>query len=129
MGDTSGTLRKLTLDGLTFDVKGDADITINLSPFETEAIPSSGRSMMKMTVRNPSIEGIPLECNPAEADTLREIAERLENFPVAMELADTSVLRGTARINFENWTTAENICTIQLHPDRAIGAWEVFASA
>lgn len=129
MGRTSGTLRGLTLDGLTLDVKGDADITINLSPFETEAIPSSGRSMMKMTVRNPSIEGIPLETDPLEADALRVLAERLANFPMAIELADGSILRGNGRINYENWTTAENISTIQLHPDRAIGAWELFASA
>jgi hypothetical protein len=129
MGRTSGTLRGLTLDGLTFDVKADADITINLSPFETEGIPSSGRSMMKMTVRNPSIEGIPLEADPVEADTLRELAERLDDFPMSIELADGSILRGTGRINFENYTTAEAIATIQLHPDRAINAWEVFAAA
>lgn len=128
MGRTSGTVRKLTLDGVTYSVKADADITVNLSPFETEMVPSSGPSMKKMTVRNPSIEGIPILADPLEADTLRGLAEQLDNFPMSLELADGSILRGEGAINFESYTTAESIAMVQLHPDRAIGAWELFAN-
>jgi hypothetical protein len=129
MGAVSGTIRKIALDGVTYPIKADADVTINWSPYEVERIPTSGRSMKKMTVRNPSIESIPLTVSPEEADTIRALSERLDSYPLSLELADGSVLRGTGDVNFENFTTAENIATIHLHPDRAIGAWELFAAS
>lgn len=128
MGDTSGTLQGVTLDGLSLDVKEEADITINHSPFVTEGVPSSGRTMFKMTIRNPNIEGVPLLTSPDEADRLKELAKSLQSFPMAMTLADGSVLRGTGRINYENWTTADNISTIQLIPNRAINGWTTFVN-
>jgi hypothetical protein len=118
----------LTLDGIPFDVPGDINITINLSPFETEGVPSSGRTMFKMTMRNPMAEGVTLLTDPSEQEVLRGFAERLESFPMAITLADGSVVRTTGRINFENVETESNQSTIQLLPDTSLEAWEYFVA-
>lgn len=129
MARTSGTPRKVTINGLSFDVAADANITLNLSPYETEGVPSSGRTMFKMTLRSPNAEGIPIMADPVEQDTLRQIAEGLDSVPVSITLADTSVYRTVGRINFESVETEENRATIMIIPDRSLGAWQLFAAS
>jgi len=128
MGEASGTLRGVTLDGLAFRVPADINVTLNLSEFENENIPTSGRSVQKKTLRSPDAEGVVLIANPVEQETLRDLAGRLEAFPVSAELADGAVGRTTGTINFENVETQENRATIKIMPDRAVGAWELFAA-
>ncbi len=127
MGDVSGTPRNIVIDGLSYAVPGDANITLNLSPFETEGIPSSGKTMMKMTVRSPNAEGIPILANPIEQETLRNTAQRLDNYPLSIELADGSQWKTTGKINFDTHETEENRASIMMIPDRSLGAWELFA--
>lgn len=128
MGRVSGTPRKVTLDGLTYDVAADTNITINLSPFEKEGVPTSGRTMFKMTNRVPTAESIPLIADPVEQDTVRQLAERLDSFPMSMTLADGSVYTTVGQINFENVETEENRASIIMIPDQSVGAWQLFAS-
>lgn len=129
MGRTSGTPRKIILDGLPFVVAGDTNITLNISPFETEGVPSSGNTMFKMTRRSPNAESIPVLAEPAEQDILRQFSERISSFPMSITLADNSVYRTVGRINFENVETEENRANIMLIPDKSVGAWELFAAA
>ena len=129
MGSTSGTIRKLMLNGIPFRVPGDINVTLNLSPFETEGVPSSGQTMFKMTIRNPMAEGVVLLADPSEQDLLRGFADSLDSFPMSMTLADGSVYRTVGRINFENVETEENRAAIQLIPDRSLGAWELFVAS
>ncbi len=123
---TSGSPRKLTLDGVTFGVAGDADITINLSKYTTEGIASSGAPMYKKTKRVPTIDTIAVLADSQEQQVLRELAERITTFPMSLTLADNSVYRNTGQINFENVTTADNRATIQLIPEND---WTLAASA
>ena len=126
---TSGTIRKVTLDGLPLFPAADVNVTLNLSPFEIEGIPSSGATMYKMTIRSPNAESIPILAEPVVQDIIRELSERLTSFPMTLTLADNSVYRTVGRINFENVETEENRANIMLIPNRSIGAWELFAAA
>lgn len=128
MGEASGTLRGVTLDGLAFRVPADINVTLNLSEYENENIPTSGKSVHKKTLRSPDAEGVVLIANPIEQETLRTLAGRLEAFPISAELADGSVWRTTGTINFENVETQENRATVRIMPDRAVDAWELFAA-
>lgn len=128
MGEASGTLRGVTLDGLAFRVPADINVTLNLSEYENENIPTSGKSVNKKTLRSPDAEGVVLIANPVEQETLRDLAGRLEAFPISAELADGSVWRTTGTINFENVETQENRATVRIMPDRATNAWELFAA-
>ena len=123
----SGTPRKLTLDGVSYDVAADTNITLNLSPFETEGIASSGRTMMKRTKRTQTAEGIPILASPTEQDQLRVLAERLDVFPMAVTMADGAVWRTTGNINFEAVESEENRASIMIIPDRSPDGWALFA--
>ena len=124
----SGTPRKLTLDGVSYDVAADVNITLNLSPFETEGVPSSGRTMMKRTVRTQTAESIVILATPTEQDQLRVLAERLDVFPAAITMADGAVWRTTGNINFESVESEENRATIVIIPDRSPDGWSLFAA-
>ncbi len=123
--DLIGTPRKVTLDGITFDVMADTNISEMGSRFENEAVPTSGRTMKKMTRRSQGAESITLACNGEERTLLREFDERTESFPMSYELASGDVYRTTGFIAFENRETEEHRATIQMHP-AGVDGWEEF---
>jgi hypothetical protein len=126
MAANSGSIRKLVLNGVSYDVPASANLTLNLSSFETEGIPTSGKTMFKMTRRVPTIEGVELNTTPREAETLKILAEGLADITIAVELADGSVYRGTGKINYENFETEENKSTLTLIPAKTKNAWTAF---
>lgn len=126
--NTSGTLRKLTLDGLPFSVPGDINITVNFSPYETEGVPTTGDTMFKMTLRVPTAEGITVIANAADEQRLAALAERLENFPISMTLASGATYKSTGRINYENYETEECRATIVVIPSKSVNAWTRFVA-
>lgn len=126
MSDVAGSIRKVTLDGMTFDVPADVNISEVGSAFLNESVPSSGRNMHKMTKRPQTREGVVLLCNGAERDLLQELAERLSDFPMSYETAGGDVYRAQGWIEFENRETEELRAAIQLHPRNG---WDAFVAA
>ena len=124
----SGTIRGVVLDGLSLRAAADINVTLNHSPYENEAVPTSGLSMIKKTLRSPNAESVVLIVDPTEQDVLRGLSERISVFPMSLELADGSVYRTTGQINYENVETQENRASITLIPDRALNAWELFSA-
>lgn len=129
MGDVSGTLRKASLDGITFRAAMDINVNLQTSPYENEGIPTTGRTMLKKTLRNPNAEGVTFVVNPAEQELLRGFSERLKPFPISFELADGSVYRTDGWIDFPGVETEENKTELVVIPDRSIDAWALFAAA
>lgn len=123
MADVSGTIRKLTLDGITFDVMADTNISETGGPFENENIPTSGRNIRKMTRRPENREGVVVGANGAERQTLRTLSQRTDNFPMSYTTAGADVYRAQGGIEFENRETEENRASLQLLP---IGEWAPF---
>ena len=123
--DTVGTPRKVTLDGITFDVMADTNISEVGSQFENEPVPTSGRTMKKMTRRSKAAESVTLACNGDERQVLEELDERTENFSMSYELASGDVFRAVGFIVFENRETEETRATIQMHPAQD-NKWEPF---
>lgn len=119
----SGTIRKLTLDGITFDVMADTNITETGGPFENENIPTSGRNIRKMTRRPENREGVVVAANGAERQTLRTLSQRTDDFPMSYTTAAGDVYRGQGGIEFENRETEENRASLQLLP---VGEWSPF---
>jgi len=113
-----GTPRKVVIDGVTYDVKADANITYNASIYENEGIPTSGRTLQKKTKRVPTKESVTLGTSPAEAMELKAKAESLASKTLAVEYADGSTFRATGQINFESWESEEGTSTLTLIPDR-----------
>lgn len=126
MSDLSGSIRKVTLDGVTYDVMADTNITEVGSAYENESVPTSGRNIKKMTRRPENREGVVLACNGAERTLLKELAERTADFPMSYETAAGDVFRAVGFIEFENRETEENRASITLMP--RLG-WESFLAS
>jgi len=112
----AGTPKKVTLDGTTFDVYADTNITEVASKLETEAIPTSGNSIMKKTRRSTNREGVVIACNGAEFEIVKELSERIVDFSMSYELASGDVYRTVGQLNLESRETEENRCTIIMIP-------------
>lgn len=125
----SGSIRKVVLDGLPFPVAADSNATINASPFEKEGQPTSGETMLKVTIRTPTIEGIVLQPGAADERRLYNLSLRTDFFPVALTEADGTVWQGRANVNYENQETESKKAPITLIPDRSIGAWTKFVAS
>lgn len=113
-----GTLRKVVLDGQTFDVFADVDVTYNPTKYTIEGVATTGRNLMKRTKRVQTIEGLPLATTPAEMVRLKEMADSLPDKTLSLELADGSVFKAMGQINFENYTSADGKSNVQLIPIR-----------
>lgn len=124
----SGTLRKVTIDGLTYHVAADTDVTINPS-IEKTGLPTSGPTMFQHVIRIPEAEAITLSVDSEQQDTLRQTNKRLDVYPMAITFADGSVYRAVGQIALEGITSANNVATIRMIPDNASQDWELFAAA
>lgn len=123
MSDIVGAIRKVTLDGITFNVFGDANIKEVGSGWENSAIPTSGPTLRKMVKRVEERESVVLSANGQERETLRDLADSLNDFPMSYETASGDVYRCTGFIEFESRETEENRATIKMIPR---DTWEFF---
>ena len=126
MGDIAGSIRKISIDGTSFDIMADADVTEVGSQFLNEPIPTSGRNMRKMTKRPQTREGMVIAANPAEQARLQEIADSRELIPLSYTRADGSKFTAPKGwIEFESISTMNNAATVKLHEQTA---WELFVA-
>ena len=120
---TTGTPKKVTLDGTTFIVAADANFTEIPSKYENENMPTSGPNIQKKTRRAQNVEGIPLIVDGAELALLKDLSERTAAFSMSYELVSGDIYRATGGINLENRETEETRATVQLQPE---GDWTPF---
>jgi hypothetical protein len=73
--DVSGTMKKLTLDGITYDVLPDSNFSESVAKFKNETVPTSGRTLRKMTRQAPIVKSVTIACNQIERDRLKALAE------------------------------------------------------
>ena len=123
MGNTTGTIRKAVIDGITFDVFADANITFNRTAYEIEGQATTGKNMMKMTKRVQTIESLDLAVTPKEMETLKSKSESLADVTLSVELADASVYKATGRVYFESYESETGKATCTLIPVRD---WQPF---
>lgn len=123
MSDVAGTIKKVTLDGVTYDVPADINISEMGSGFENTLIPTSGRNVLKQVKRAEIREGVVLILNDQEMDVLTALASQQESLPMSYQLASGTVKRATGWIEFTNRETEENRGTVILLPE---GTWSTF---
>lgn len=121
--DNVGSIRKVTLGGVTYDVFADSNFSEVGSPYENESVPTSGRPMRKLTRRPYNVESVVLACNGAERVLLEELAGPGEDITLSYQTANGDVRRATGWIEFETRETEEGRAAIQLHPRTN---WDMF---
>ena len=116
MSKVVGTLRKVTLDGVTYDAAADASIKAMPSAFENTSVPTSGANVRKMVKRAQTRESVTLIVGGAEQAALKALAERLDDFPMSYEEANGDTYTATGFIEFESYDTDTGIATIKMEP-------------
>jgi hypothetical protein len=123
----SGTIRKVTLNGITYDVPADINITFNRSNYETEGMATSGRTLYKKTRRVQTMESVVLITDPSEAEQIEAAANGLADVTMAVELADGTVYRSAGQINYGSFESEENRSNLTLIPNKSSGnPWTPF---
>lgn len=124
--DLTGSIKKVTLDGVTFDAAADADFSQVRGQYTNEAVATSGRNMRKMQKRVETAEGVDLITNGAEFDQLKGLSERTTDFPMSYTTAAGDVYRATGWIDLEKRQTMEGKTAIKMFPR---GTWEPFLAS
>jgi hypothetical protein len=123
--DLVGSLRKITLDGVTYNVHATSGFSGPGSLYENTSIPTSGQNMRKMVKRANVKEKIELICNAIEADDLKTLSESTGDITMAIETAAGDVYRTTGWIAYEGFESEEGKVTLNLHPRTD---WTLFAN-
>jgi len=124
MGAQVGTPRKCLIDGISYFVKADADVT-KKPKTEKEGIATSGRTYQKITKVPENIESITLITTPEENRTLEQLSDDGDVIPISFEYADKSIHRTTGFIFTEGRTSAEGVTTVTI---TAEVEWTLFPS-
>lgn len=123
MGNSVGTLSKVVIDGMTFDVFPDSKVSYNPSDFEIEAQVTTGDALFKMTKRIPAMEGLELACTLNQLEILKEKSNSVADITLAVEFADASIYRSSGRIKTDNWESDTGKISVDLLPKRG---WTAF---
>jgi hypothetical protein len=121
----SGSVRNLTLDGISFPVAADANLSEMGSQFENDMVPTSGDNLLKKTKRAQKVEGVVLIVDSVERELLRDLNDRTEDFAISYETADGTVRSTSGQIQFDTRETEENRATITLLPR---GGWNTLTA-
>lgn len=121
----TGSIRKINIDGIPFEVAADTNINETGSEYENSLVKTSGRNFRKMMGRAELRENVVLITDADARESLRELADRVgDAYPLSYETADGSTYRADGWIDFENRETEESRSTIKFLPQTS---WDLFA--
>lgn len=116
--DVAGTIRKVTIEGITFRVAADTNATFILTNYEVTMDATSGRGMKRMIKRTPSVEALTLVVNGDERASLKSFAEdtAVDALKFSIELIGGDVYKSEGGLEIENFETESNRMTVQMLP-------------
>lgn len=123
MSDVSGSPKSVTLSGIPFNVRADANLNTMLTKFENSRTPHSGGSMRKMVRRILTVEGVVLVLSGTDRENLRQISESTEDVTLAYEDAGSNNYHAVGSIEVEGWESEDNNVNCILQP---AGEWTPF---
>lgn len=124
--DTTGSIVKVAINGITYRVASDADLSVPGARFKNEALASSGQNFRKMTKQAEEVKSCVLLVNGDERATLKGIAEAIGDVTLAYTNAAGDSYKATGWINSESWTSQDSKLTLSLFPR---DTWESFVNA
>jgi hypothetical protein len=119
----AGSLKKLTLDGVTFRLAADADINTKFGDFESEVIPTSGEGLRKMTKRTQMADGVDVTVDTSELELLETLSERTDSYPLAYKNANGDLFTSEGGISIDDSSSQDSKVTIKILP---VKKWEKF---
>jgi len=121
-----GTLKKITMVGVTYAIVNDTDITVNVAAYDNEALPNGGGggTTLKQTRRAEMLDGIQVRvADSIVSNRLKGIADAGESVNVVLELAGGIKYIGSAWfVGDSTYTTMDGIFTFSLAP---VNGWTI----
>lgn len=116
MSDTAGSVESVTVEGITFRVAADANLSRVPTAYEMSKIATSGDAMTKRMKRIPSIEGLVFVLNGAEGAQLEAFSEAVPDKQCVVTYASGDSYQALCTINLEAHESEENRYTGSFHP-------------
>ncbi len=121
---SAGSLRKVTIDGIPYNVAADANVALN-ARLEKESIPHSGGNMTKRTTAAAMAEAVKLIVTPSEYNVLEGQSEADGDIPLSYEMADGSSFKTQGEVNLGPYQTDDSSCEVTFLT--STGNWEIFS--
>ena len=115
----SGTWKRVSIDGSSYNVKAEADATLMGGSVENAPIPHSGGTAQKQTRRPDSITGVILVLDPGEHARLKARNDNPTKKPgYSMSATDNegNTYKSSGFINYQGMGNMENTGTVDLIP-------------
>jgi len=123
--DLPGSLLKVTINGVSYDVLADTNLDVVPPRFKNEALATSGRNLRKQTRQVQEVKSVVIACNADERAQLITVAENTVDVTLAYTTAAGDVFRASGWIDFEKWETLEHKASLTLFPR---DKWEAFVN-
>lgn len=125
MSRLGGTPRSASINGVSFDVMADTNVSIMSHEYENDAIPTSGVPVQKKTKRVPMAESLVLGVSYEELVVLRDWANSLDKHTFSLTFAGGDVAKAKGTFNVDSFESEECRATIKIMPDED---WTFFAA-
>ena len=116
MARVAGSIRKLSIEGIPFDVAADGNLSDLINEYENSVIPTSGVGMIKKTKRVPTIEGVVLITDGAAKDALSNYADGTVSVKFSITYQSGDVKKAEGIFNIESDESEENRTALSIHP-------------
>jgi len=116
----SGSAAGLSLDGLPFDVAGDADLNEVFTEFTNTVIPTSGKGSISQEKRVLEVSGVVVIIKPGDKALLKDLSESGKELSMSYKHRDGTKYSGMGTFEVENNTTMQNRTSLKLMPT---GKW------
>lgn len=117
MGKTTGSMRKFTVEGVSFDLMADVDVKEIVTKYENSALATTGKTMIKKVKRVPTREGFVLAVDDTELGQLKEYAESIENLKFSYTKMNGTTYKCTGQMEVEENSTADSRTTVNVFPE------------
>jgi hypothetical protein len=115
-----GTMRKLTLDGVSFDCVSDADWTEVFAGFTNSILQTSKGGVVVQETRTREVSGVQISLQKGDRALLKSIIEVGKIIDMSYTNRDGDRYSGRGIVNTDGRTTMRNVATLTLLP---IGDW------
>jgi len=124
--DTSGSIIRVSINGVSYDALSDADFGVTPSRWKNEAVATSGRAIRKRTRQVEDVKSVTIACNGDERVALKSYAENQIDVTLSYTTAAGDTYRAQGWIDFETWNNQDNKATLTMFPRQT---WDSFIAA
>lgn len=124
--DVTGSIRKFTIEGISYRVMADANFSRRPINVENTMVPTSGPAMQKKMRVVPVLEGVVLACNAEEMEAIKSFAEGLDVIKITYQTAAGDEYRCTGQVNIEGHESEEGRVTVTVQPE---DDWTLFPAS